>query len=245
MGYKIFVSYKYADSSVAELDSENGQTRPKDMVKRVLQIDLTTARDYVDYLQNVKFSGDDFNKAEHDGEDLSQFKDSTIQSKLRDKIWDSSITLVLISKGMKEKWISEADQWIPWEVAYSLRESTREGTISHANAILAIVLPDEDNSYDYFVQRKIVTDDQGKDHPFDNLVFNDTFGIIQKNMFNKIDPDTEYIKGYTLYRGDSSYILDARWEDFVENPECYLELAKDNNAHIDNYKLVKKVEVDN
>lgn len=244
MGYKIFVSYKYADSNVAELNSENGQTKSKGMSDENSQCEPFTARNYVDYLQNVKFSGDDFNKAENDGEDLSQFKKLTIQSKLRDKIWDSSITLVLISKGMKEKDSPEINQWIPWEVSYSLREPTREGTTSHANAILAIVLPDEDNSYDYFVQRKMVTDDQGKDHPFNSLNFKCTFEIIRKNMFNKIHPDIEYIKGHALYSDDSSYIRYVRWEDFVENPDYYLELAKDSNAHIDDYNLVKKVEVD-
>ena len=83
MGKKIFVSYKYADDDVAFLDDYN-----------YLGL-YSTARNYVDYLQDKKFSGDDLNKAENDDEDLSQFKDDTIKSKLRNKIWDSSITLVL------------------------------------------------------------------------------------------------------------------------------------------------------
>ena len=72
MGKKIFVSYKYADDNVAFLDDYN-------------HLGLySTARNYVDYLQDKKFSGDDLNKAENDNEDLSQFKDDTIKSKLRD-----------------------------------------------------------------------------------------------------------------------------------------------------------------
>ncbi|NHL84370.1 TIR domain-containing protein [Lactobacillus helveticus] len=130
MGTKIFVSYKYADNDVAFLDEYNYGL-------------YSTARNYVDYLQNKKFSGDDLNKAESDDEDLSRFKNDTIKSKLRDKIWDSSITLVLISPKMKDYGKPEEDQWIPWEVAYSLRTETRNSQRSLPNGMIAIVLPDQ------------------------------------------------------------------------------------------------------
>ncbi|AXX64466.1 hypothetical protein DS830_02840 [Bombilactobacillus bombi] len=54
MGHKVFVSYKYKDGNVASLEG----------------YDKGTVRDYVDYLQDNKFSGDDLNKAENDEEDL-------------------------------------------------------------------------------------------------------------------------------------------------------------------------------
>ena len=60
----------------------------------------------------------------------------------------TSVTIVLISPEMFEN-VKEIEQWIPWEISYSLKNKTRSNGISNMNAILAVVLPDRYGSYNY------------------------------------------------------------------------------------------------
>ena len=143
MGHKIFVSYKFADDQVKDLAGQQN----------------STVRDYVDELENYFDSSSHIYKGESSGEDLSELAEETIWSKLRDRIFDSTMTIVFISPGMKEPEKAEKDQWIPWEVSFSLRTTTRKNQngdtyTSNPNAMLAVVLPDADGSYDYFLEKK-------------------------------------------------------------------------------------------
>lgn len=225
MGHKVFVSYKYKDSDVASL---NGYYKG-------------TARDYVDYLQDNNFSGDDLNKAENDDADLSVFKDETIRTKLKDKIWDSSVTLVLISPKMVEQFKSEKDQWIPWEVAYSLRTQTKTNSRSLPNAIIAVVLPDSLGSYKYFISHWTYMDKDSKKKETVTTIHTDqTFQIIRKNMFNQKNPSTKEINGRTVYFGEYSYMIAVKWEDFIANIDNYVDRSISLRDKIDEYKPCKE-----
>lgn len=218
MGRKIFISYKYADNKVRQINN----------------ISTSTVRDYVDELQ-LKLKGYHINKGERDGEDLSAFKDSTIASKLRDKIYDSSITIVLISKNMKES-ISEENQWIPWEISYSLKEHTRGGRTSATNAILAVVIPDELDSYSYYIQDKRCGECTCR-------IFNTSslFKILEKNMFNKNIKSRKECNIMNIYTGYPSYIYNVKWDEFIVDIDKYIEIATEINDKIDEYKIYKLI----
>jgi hypothetical protein len=220
MGRKIFISYKYSDNNVFQLEN----------------IQLTTVRDYVDLLQEKIDKSDHINKGEDDGEDLSSLSDSTIASKLGDKIFDSSITIVFISPGMKEN-KSDSEQWIPWEVSYSLKEQKRENRNSKTNAVLAIVLPDKNNSYEYFMYPnpacKSIT-----------YATNKLFDILKDNMFNRKEKDTKPCNGNILHYGRFSYIHCVKWDDFIKNTnsmDAHLKLAYEICDKKDDYVIRKSV----
>ncbi len=217
MGKKIFVSYKYADGQVRNLPNNY----------------FTTVRDYVDVLQSKLDYSDHIYKGEDDGEDMSSLADSTIGSKLGDKIFDSSITIVFISKGMKEN-KPDKDQWIPWEISYSLREQSRQGRTSKTNAVLAVVLPDQWGNYDYFMK-------YNPDCNSTTYMTNILFDILRDNMFNIKQPSTRTCNGTTIYEGYYSYIHTVKWDNFIGSINTYIDIAVQINSNKDNYNIRKGV----
>ena len=217
MGSNVFVSYKYNDRNVRKIGDK---------------LD-TTCRDYVDEIQKMlKDRKTYYFRGEEDGEDLSDLDDDTIASKLADKMFYTSITIVLISANMRNYFLHERDQWIPWEISYSLREKKRTSGNSGINAVLAVMIPDINGSYSFAIDesngvRSIHTDG--------------FFKIISKNMFNhkKIE---HFRTADGHYNGPVSYIPIVKWSDFKSNPEKYLKEAESRRVHSDDYNLVKKID---
>jgi len=222
---KIFVSYKYGDRDVHPLTSGG--------------ILGTTARHYVDEIETLLDEYDHIYKGENDDESLEGFQDETIESKLRDKIFDSTVTLVLISKNMKDSALNERDQWIPWEVSYSLKEITRGDRTSRTNAMVAVVLPDWSGSYEYFVRKTCV-------NGCTNWKIEDLFEILGKNMFNRIKPKIGTCSNHAGNRivhtgNDHSYIHPVRWADFILDINGYLDIATQLQEMAHEYELKKIV----
>lgn len=226
MGRKIFVSYKYADGDVRSLR--------KDDVDEIIW--PTTVRDYVDVLQGM-LEEDHINKGEKDEESLDGFKDATIASKLRDKIYDSSVTIVMSSPNMQDEYEAEADQWIPWEISYSLKEHSRDGRASRSNAVLVVVLPDEKGGYDHFV--KVMSCCSEKCQQIQSHL---QFSIIRRNMFNSNTNTPRYCRGTKIYDGYPSYIHYVKWDDFIIDVDKYIDEAVAIRDDIGNYNIYKNVE---
>lgn len=198
MGNKIFISYKYADNSVERLSSTSF-------------LQSTTPRHYVNIIQDKllpKYGH--VNKGEDDNESLEHFKKDTIYSKLADKIFDSSITIVLISPNMKEGYKAEKDQWIPWEISYSLRNQNRLGIYSRPNAILEVILPDAYGDYSYAEQSSF------------------GFEILKLNKNNLSNMFGSY---------NSSYVVTCTWAQFTSQFDAWIDKAVTNRKNVEKYSL--------
>jgi MTH538 TIR-like domain (DUF1863) len=225
VAYKIFITYKYSDTSVKSLNT----------------FFPTKVRDYVDEVQKLLAVEDHINKGELDGESLAQFEDETIASSLRNKIYDSSITVILVSPNMKNLLYPEQDQWMPWEISYSLKEHSRNGRTSGSNALLAVVLPDQLGNYGYYITENVCPTCNCRSLKTDFL-----FKIMQSNMFNIKKPNLTTCSNpahsyATIYHGPSSYIPTVKWSDFILDINKHLEEALTINVNIEDYSITKNV----
>lgn len=232
MGRKIFVSYKYSDFRVQNLSYW------KD----------STARDYITEFEKILDASDHIYKGESDGEDLSGFSESKIYEKLRNRIYDSTVTVIFISPGIKEDCRADRDQWIPWEISYSLREQSRknkngESITSKANALLAVVLPDSCGSYAYFTENMRCCP-KGLRNECTRIHTENLFDILRKNMFNKKRKFTAELCCELVNHAhpiDQSYIEPVKWCDFIKDYNRYIERACTRQSRIDEYIIQKEI----
>ena len=238
MGRKVFVSYKYGDTNVRSLENLPWWR-------------TTKVRDYVDILED-KIGKDNVYCGEHSDEDLSDKSEDYIWEHLKNKIFPTTVTVVLISPGMKGPNNYDKSQWIPWEIRYSLKEYTRSvdsekdkdaKRTSHSNGILAVVLPDVQGSYSYMIENFRCCSSGCRLLHTDKL-----FWILQKNMFNIKKPNTTICSQQdTIYHGDCSYISMVKWDDFTRDDisiNAYLELATMKINHKNDYNLHLDVDKD-
>jgi hypothetical protein len=218
---KIFVSYKYLDTDVQELA---GAIKEMDTNFHI------TPRHYVDHI--IKTVGQEHvYKGEKSNEDISHLSDDTIDSKLKGKIFDSSVTIVLISPNMIDHFTNEEDQWIPNEISYSLRNKTREGRTSGANGLLAVILPDRNGNYTHAVYKSNCA-----------TIWNtgSFFKIIGDNMFNA-DPKTGFTcnqcSGVHFTHQKHSYIHPVLWDVFINNYNHYIDHAISLRDEIDSFNV--------
>lgn len=226
MGRNIFISYKYADTNVQRL-SRTPWNEP------------TKVRDYVDEIAEELRKHGDVYMGEGIDEDLTGYSDDYIYEHLKDKIYPTTLTIVLISPEMKVPHRYDKSQWIPWEIYYSIYQANRQGRVSHTNAILAVVLPDRYGNYSYMIEQKNCCPSGCKLLHTDKL-----FTILQKNMFNQYDKDKmDCNVGDEVYRGMCSYIPMVKWCDFVQNMDPYMWQAEFTRENIQNYKIHRSVNI--
>lgn len=184
MAHKTFISYKYSESR--EL---------RDRIIKALGKDATYYKG-----ENV------------DSKDMTDFKRETIRKNLADMMYDTSVTIVVLSPDMRKS------EWIGWEVSYCLKKIKRKDRTSQRNGVIAVIKKVNGN-YSWF---KYSEGDNTKYH------MNKIQDIIAKNHFNsnppkKVDGSYDWLNG--------SYITFVEEEDFLYNPKKYIDNAYEKSEN--------------
>lgn len=184
MAHKTFISYKYSESR--EL---------RDRIIKALGKDATYYKG-----ENV------------DSKDMTDYKRETIRKNLADMMYDTSVTIVILSPDMRES------EWIEWEVSYCLKKIKRQGRTSQRNGVVAVIKK-VNGSYSWF---KCSEGDSIKYH------MNKIQDIIAKNHFNSKPP--QKVDGlYDWLNG--SYITFVEEGDFLNNPQKYIDNAYEKSEN--------------
>lgn len=201
MAHKTFISYKYSEA-------------------RAL-------RDAI-----IDSLGDDaaYYKGEtSDSPDLTDTTTENIKKNLRNMMYDTSVTIVIISPHMKES------KWIDWEIEYCLKNSTRKGRTSHNNGVVGVIMK-YNGSYDWFKHSHTNVDGCRSTSYYSEKVYD----IINNNRFNQepIVYSCNVCKTVDALTG--SYIAYVTEEDFLSDPSTYIDNAyeKSENDAV-GYKLVR------
>ena len=202
MAHKTFISYKYDEAQ-----------RLRDDIIKALGDDAT------------------YYKGEtSDSPDLTDTSTENIKNNLRDMMYDTSVTIVIISPNMKKS------KWIDWEIEYCLKDNTRKGRTSHTNGVVGVIMK-YNGGYSWFKST----------HKNDDGCFSTTYkeskvyDIINNNRFNQNPKKYSCDVCKTVSALTGSYIAYVDEETFLDNPTKYINKAYDKSENdADGYDLIKK-----
>ena len=170
-----------------------------------------------------------YNGETSDSPDLTDKKTETIKEILKDMIYGTSVLIVILSPKIKES------EWIDWELEYSLKEIKREDRTSKSNGIVAVVMK-YNNSYDWFITNS------ENCHGTSTLKYDDSklYSIISENHFNSIPPKYHCSECKTYEANLGSYISYIKEDDFLLDPNEYIEKAYEKSNRLSEFKLKKQ-----
>lgn len=86
-----------------------------------------------------------------DSPDLTDTSTENIKRNLRDMMFDTSVTIVIISPNMKKS------KWIDWEIEYCLKKITRKDRTSQRNGIVGVIMK-IDGGYSWLKKSNLESD---------------------------------------------------------------------------------------
>ena len=202
MARKTFISYKYSEAQGT-----------RDKILKALGEDAT------------------YYKGETaDSPNLTDTSTENIKEKLKDMMYDTSVTIVVISPNIKQS------KWIDWEIEYCLKHITRKNRTSQTNGVLGVIQKINGN-YDWFKSSNPQPDGCSYSSFLENLVYD----IISKNRYNQTPKVYLCNTCKSINALTGSYISYVEEDDFLNNPQEYIDNAYDKSEQPDNsYDLTRE-----
>lgn len=144
----------------------------------------------------------------------SDDSDDVIWNYLKDMIWGTSVTIVVLSPEMLNS------SWIPDEISYSLKKISRDGTQSQRNGVVAVIKKVNGN-YSWFKY----TINKPDGHTSNGYHEEKVFKIITENRRNQEPPVYVCERCKTIDRLNGSYIAYVEEDEFIRNMDKYIENA--------------------
>lgn len=192
MAHKTFISYKYSEA-------------------RNLRNEIIDALgDDATYYQGETSSSPD----------LSDTSTENIKKNLTDMMYDTSVTIVILSPNMK------SSKWIDWEIEYSLKNITRKGRTSHTNGVVGVIMK-HNGGYDWLKTTSINSDGCASSSFNQSKVYS----IINNNRFNQNPKVYSCNVCKTVNALTGSYISYVEEETFLSNPQKYIDNAYDKSEN--------------
>lgn len=200
MAYKTFISYKYSEA--------------RQLRNRIVEALGEDAR----YYQGETSVSPD----------MSDRTTEYIKEKLKDMIYSTSVTIVVISPNMKES------NWIDWEIEYSLKQIKRGDKTSGTNGVMGVVMK-YNGGYGWL--RTTISNQDG--HSSTQTNTNYLYDIINNNRFNQEPKEyyCEICKTSDPLKG--SYLSLVTEEVFLKDPSLYIENAYNKSKNLIRYKINK------
>lgn len=152
--------------------------------------------------------------------DLTDTPTENIKKKLSDMMFDTSVTIVIISPNMRNS------NWIDWEIEYSLKNITRKGRTSHTNGVVGVIMK-YNGDYSWF-KKSSLNGDGCSSSSYDETK---VYSIINKNRFNQNPKIYSCDICKTVNALTGSYIAYVEEDLFLENPQKYIDNAFDKSEN--------------
>lgn len=146
--------------------------------------------------------------------DLTNTSTDNIKNSLKNMMYDTSVTIVVISPNMTDS------KWIDWEIEYSLKNIARKDRTSKTNGVIGVIMK-TNGGYSWFKKNGTNC------HSTSTISYemNKVFKIISNNHFNSNPKKWHCDKCETYDSMYGSYISFIEEEDFLDNPDKYIDNA--------------------